>query len=108
MANVYSRTYASAIPGTPTHMEFNDTTRDFVLEFIWNGNMEPTVIRTSVEAHYPLGYVVNLGWDGRIVRRMVVKRDGNDKGIIVVRFDFAVEGLPQVGGKINISVSKTL
>ncbi|KAI9332163.1 glycoside hydrolase superfamily [Zopfochytrium polystomum] len=61
MAAVYSRTYATAIPGTPTVMSFNDTTSAFVLTFTHDGSRNPLEVRLNTAAHYADGYSVLIG-----------------------------------------------
>ncbi|KAJ3307579.1 hypothetical protein HDU76_004527, partial [Blyttiomyces sp. JEL0837] len=59
MANVYSRTYATAISGTPTSMKFDDSNGTFELVYVYGGNDAiATEIRLNLESHYPGGYHV--------------------------------------------------
>ncbi|KAI9353226.1 glycoside hydrolase superfamily [Zopfochytrium polystomum] len=61
MAAVYSRTYATAVPGVPTTMSFNDTTGAFDLVFSHDGSRNVLEIRLNIGVHYPAGYTVTVG-----------------------------------------------
>ncbi|KAJ3322674.1 hypothetical protein HDU76_013834, partial [Blyttiomyces sp. JEL0837] len=58
MANVYSRTYATSISGTPLSMKFDDPTGRFELVFKVGDVTGLTEIRLNEESHYPGGYQV--------------------------------------------------
>lgn len=64
MAKVYSRTYATAIPGTPKSMKFQDDTALFKLLFIHDGSSNPLEIRLNKAAHYPNGIFVSITGEG--------------------------------------------
>ncbi|HYA69221.1 MAG TPA: cellulase family glycosylhydrolase, partial [Acidimicrobiales bacterium] len=57
MLQVLTRTYASAIAGTPTSMSFDPASAAFTLRFHSDPRItEPTVIFVPVSTHYPDGY----------------------------------------------------
>ncbi|KAJ3096890.1 hypothetical protein HDU97_005463 [Phlyctochytrium planicorne] len=104
MANVYSRTYASAIPGTPISQLFDDATGTYTLTYS-AGTYSPTAnpsatlvgdlsataveIRTG-EQHYPRGLVVRVNVGGREdVRVQAAKGEkiGGGGGVMAVVID---------------------
>ncbi|KAI9332165.1 Endoglycoceramidase [Zopfochytrium polystomum] len=64
MAAVYSRTYATAVPGTPRSMSFNDTTAEFVLSFTHDGSSNYLEIRMNPSVYYSQGYNVVVAGRG--------------------------------------------
>eukprot|EP01114_Cavostelium_apophysatum_P023075 TRINITY_DN8580_c0_g1_i1.p1 TRINITY_DN8580_c0_g1~~TRINITY_DN8580_c0_g1_i1.p1 ORF type:complete len:268 (-),score=43.04 TRINITY_DN8580_c0_g1_i1:53-856(-) len=56
-----SRTYAQAISGVPTHVQFDPWTSKFELVYVMNTNIDaPTVIYLNEGWYYPNGFDVNL------------------------------------------------
>jgi len=61
MLDVLSRTYASAVAGTPTAMSFDPLSGRFRLQFRADPRITaPTVIFVPVSTHYPRGYCASV------------------------------------------------
>ncbi len=65
MLEILSRTYASAIAGTPTSMSFDPVSDRFELRYRADPEItEPTVIYVPVAMHYPDGYCASASGAG--------------------------------------------
>ncbi|KAJ3190815.1 hypothetical protein HK101_008341 [Irineochytrium annulatum] len=69
MAAVYSRTYATAIAGDPTHTSFDDVSGNFTLTWTHDGTDNLTEIRLNSASHYPTGYTTGVTDGLRVVSR---------------------------------------
>ncbi|KAJ3406686.1 hypothetical protein HDU80_010704 [Chytriomyces hyalinus] len=110
MAAAFSRTYAHAIAGTPTFMEFIDETGEFTLRFTYSGGRGlagVTEIRTNFGIHYPQGYVVRIE-GGRF--KSIAEREGKDsRGSIFIVPDTTSdeEGGAVEGDEVTVVVART-
>ncbi|KAJ3197631.1 hypothetical protein HK101_002059 [Irineochytrium annulatum] len=102
MAAVYSRTYATAIAGTPNSMSFDDASGHFTLTFTHDGSDHPTEIRLNSASHYPNGYrVVATASAGGV--RCLTQADGAIDGFVYVVKDAAAAG-NLAGASVTIEV----
>ncbi|KAJ3110897.1 hypothetical protein HK100_002874 [Physocladia obscura] len=82
MGAMYSRTYASAIAGTPTYMNYDDDSGEFTLVFLYNNGgsgktnyfatAHVTEIRTNFKLHYPSGHRVEVSVAGETNGKVMV------------------------------------
>ncbi|KND04180.1 uncharacterized protein SPPG_01613 [Spizellomyces punctatus DAOM BR117] len=102
MAEVYSRTYATAIAGIPLSMSFDDKTGLFTLTFVSDGTIHPTEIRVNSPRHYPSGYSAAVQSASAGFRVLQPNEGAKDGFIHVVR-----EQPGRPGAKVTVTVSRT-
>ncbi len=76
--DVFSRTYAQRIAGTPTSMKYNPETYDFNMCYTPNAQIvQPTEIYASFSRHYPNGVNVAISGEGKESVSFSIDQDAN-------------------------------